>query len=247
MFKTDSSARRSQQDVPRVEIDVCLYYLFDVFYLPETCSSTSSSSSSSLKNYVARIKETNSRVAIKQLEISQLDSHTLTRLADEFQDMRFLHHPNIINYIDLFQHENHVWVVLEDLSDPLYLKKVIVANLNRDAGMKESFITTVLRNVINAVHYLHRHGISHGNISAGQVLLSYAGSSILVRLSEWFTSAHTTRTQLRTELAAMIEDPDMYSRARRRPAGANEKTRFETDIWDLGLLAIGECQMKEYL
>ncbi|KAE9410396.1 kinase-like protein [Gymnopus androsaceus JB14] len=136
--------------------------------------------------------------------------------------MRFLHHPNIINYIDLFQHENHVWVVLEDLSDPLYLKKVIVANLNRDAGMKESFITTVLRNVINAVHYLHRHGISHGNISAGQVLLSYAGSSILVRL----------------KLAAMIEDPDMYSRARRRPAGANEKTRFETDIWDLGLLAI---------
>ncbi|KAF9070168.1 kinase-like domain-containing protein, partial [Rhodocollybia butyracea] len=125
--------------------------------------------------YVARIKGTNSQVAIKQLEISHLDSKTLTRLADEFNDMRFLHHPNIINYIDLFQHENHVWVVLEDLSDPLFLKKVIVANLNRDAGLKESFITTVLRNVAQAIHYLHRHHISHGYINAEQVLLSYVG------------------------------------------------------------------------
>ncbi|KAH7876951.1 kinase-like domain-containing protein [Lentinula edodes] len=185
-------------------------------------TSTNSSSSSPLKNYAARIKDTNSRVAIKQLEISQLDTNTLTRLADEFNDMRFLHHPNVINYIDLFQHENHVWVVLEDLSNPLYLKKVIVANLNRDAGMKESFITTVLRNVIHAVHYLHRHRISHGSINAEQVLLSYDGHSILVRL----------------KLAAMIPDPDVYSRARRRPPGFNEQTRFETDIWDLGFLAI---------
>ncbi|KIK67862.1 hypothetical protein GYMLUDRAFT_1014143 [Collybiopsis luxurians FD-317 M1] len=69
--------------------------------------STNSSSSSWLKNYVARIKDTNSRVAIKLLRISQLDSKTLTRLVDEFNDMRFLHHPNIINYIDLFQHESH--------------------------------------------------------------------------------------------------------------------------------------------
>ncbi|KAJ4497705.1 kinase-like domain-containing protein [Lentinula lateritia] len=136
--------------------------------------------------------------------------------------MRFLHHPNVINYIDLFQHENHVWVVLEELSNPLYLKKVIVANLNRDAGMKESFITTILRNVIHAVHYLHRHRISHGSINAEQVLLSYDGHSILVRL----------------KLAAMIPDPDVYSRARWRPPGFNEQARFETDIWDLGFLAI---------
>ncbi|KAJ4479357.1 kinase-like domain-containing protein [Lentinula aciculospora] len=187
-------------------------------------TSTNSSSSSSMKNYVARIKDTKSRVAIKQLAISQLDSHTLTRLTDEFDDMRFLHHPNIINYIDLFQHENHVWVVLEDLSDPLYLKKIVVANLNRDAKMKESFIATVLRDVVHAVHYLHRHRISHGSINAEQVLLSYARHSILVRL----------------KLAAMLEDPDVYSRARRRPPGPDEQTRFETDIWDLGLLAIGE-------
>jgi serine/threonine protein kinase len=184
--------------------------------------STSFSSSSSVKNYVARIKGTNSNVAIKRLEISRLDSKTLTCLVDEFNDMRFLHHPNIINYIDLFQRERHVWVVLENLSDPLYLKKVVVANLNQDAEMKEIFITTVLRNIAHAVYYLHRHHISHGNINAEQVLLSHPGHSILVRL----------------KLAAMVEDPDIYSRARRRPPGANEQTRFETDIWDLGLLAI---------
>ncbi|KAF5391138.1 hypothetical protein D9757_003029 [Collybiopsis confluens] len=184
--------------------------------------SSNYSSSSPVKNYVARIKDTNSSVAVKQLKISHLDSFTLRLLTDEFSNMRFLHHPNIINYIDLFQHENYIWVVLEDLSNPLYLKKVIVANLNRDHGMKEAFITTVLRNVVHAVHYLHRHRISHGNINAEQVLLSYAGHSILVRL----------------KLAAMIKDPDTYPRARRRPPNGDKEAQLTTDIWDLGLLAI---------
>jgi len=143
--------------------------------------------SSSIKFSEAAIRGTSSKVTIKQFRTSSQGVKTLRRLVDEFHDMRYLHHANLINYIDLFQHESDIWVVLEGIHKTISLKKVISANVSRDAGLKESFIATVLRNVGQALHYLHRHAINHGNINSEEILLSYIGKSILVRLSEILT------------------------------------------------------------
>ncbi|KAK7462223.1 hypothetical protein VKT23_007828 [Stygiomarasmius scandens] len=180
---------------------------------------------SSIKFSEAAIRGTNSKVTIKQFRTSSQDVKTLRRLVDEFHDMRYLHHANLINYIDLFQHESDIWVVLEGIHKTISLKKVISANVSRDAGLKESFIATVLRNVGQALHYLHRHAINHGNINSEEILLSYIGKSILVRL----------------KLGAMLEDTDITRTSICPPEivdSGEEGRSAAADVWSLGVLAI---------
>ncbi|KAF9260929.1 kinase-like protein [Marasmius fiardii PR-910] len=141
---------------------------------------------SSINIFTGQIKGTNSVYTIKQINFRQpgMTKH-LSQLIDEFHDMRFLHHPNIVNYVDLFQHMNHLWVVLDATKDSIPLKML----LGRTSGLKESYIANVIRNIAQAVHYLHRHGIVQGNVSSEQVLLTTNGlrgaQNYGVRLSKY--------------------------------------------------------------
>ncbi|KAG7087911.1 hypothetical protein E1B28_011960 [Marasmius oreades] len=174
---------------------------------------------SSVSIFTVRMKGTSSVYTVKQIDFRQpgLTKH-LSRLIDEFHDMRFLPHPNIVNYVDLFQYGNHLWVVMDAIADSIPLSKL----LRRTSGLKEAYMANVIRNILQAVHYLHRHGIVHGNISSEQVLLD------------------TSQTHgVRLKLCAMIMDPDSSPSQRlAAPETREGKIGPEVDIWSLGILGI---------
>ncbi|KAL0576999.1 hypothetical protein V5O48_004981 [Marasmius crinis-equi] len=180
---------------------------------------------SSVNLFTGRVKGTNTIVTVKQVDFNRQSGlvKRLSRLIDEFHDMRFLHHPNIVNYVDLFQHENHVWIVMDSIKESVPLSKLL-ERATQSGGLKESFLANVIRHVVQAVHYLHRHGIVHGSISSEHILLG-TGKNLTAKL----------------KLCAMIDDPDMSSQRRRlsAPESRGEETNGpEGDIWCLGLLGI---------
>ncbi|KAJ8079869.1 hypothetical protein PM082_016694 [Marasmius tenuissimus] len=178
---------------------------------------------SSVNLFVGRIKGTNSAVTVKQVDSRQSGlTKRLSRLIDEYQDMRFLHHPNILNYVDLFQHDNHIWIVMDSMKKSVPLSKLL-ERTTQSGGLKDSFLANVIRHITQAVHYLHRHGIVHGSISSENVLLG-TGKNLTARL----------------KLAVMIDDPNATSHKGTLPAPeARQGTPGpEADIWDLGLLGI---------
>jgi serine/threonine protein kinase len=140
----------------------------------------SSTYSPSIDIILAHIKETRSVVEIKKIVVDAQSTRVLRQLVEEFVAMRYLHHPNIINYIDAFRHEDCVWAVMAFSPSVLSLRKVIAANTQRSSKEKEGFIKSVSKGVLKALTYLHRKGIVHRDVIAENVFI---GKSPIIQLS----------------------------------------------------------------
>ncbi|KAK0461860.1 kinase-like domain-containing protein, partial [Desarmillaria tabescens] len=156
------------------------------------------------------------------IEVEKQKRANVIQLIDEFIGMRWLHHPNIINYMDVFRYENELWVVTEGISDTITLQKVVITNASMSMAKRESFIATILPHLAQALDYLHRHGISHRGIDMENILFSKMG-------------------HVRLKLCAMIPDPHSLQSSRPSPpeVTAGQPYGFKSDIWNLGALIIG--------
>lgn len=62
----------------------------------------------------ARRKDNKKKVAIKIINKEALgDAHQLQMLQREIENMRRLKHPNIIELLEVYDHDGHIYLVLE--------------------------------------------------------------------------------------------------------------------------------------
>lgn len=90
--------------------------------------------------------------------------------------MRSLQHPNLLPLYCSFVHENHLWMVMP------YVHGGSVLNIMRfkyPDGLEEPAIATIMKSVLKALDYLHKNGIIHRDIKAGNVLLDWDGHVML--------------------------------------------------------------------
>jgi serine/threonine-protein kinase OSR1/STK39 len=123
----------------------------------------------------AVVKTTGEEVAVKKLDLENMNC-SLDEIVREAQTMRSLNHPNLLPLYCSFVHEQHLWMVMP------YVHGGSILNIMRfrfQDGLEEPAIATIMKEVLKACEYLHRNGIIHRDIKAGNILLDSDGHVML--------------------------------------------------------------------
>ncbi|KAK9165714.1 hypothetical protein Scep_000905 [Stephania cephalantha] len=121
-------------------------------------------------------------VAIKAIDLERSRAN-LDDVRREAKAMTLLSHPNILRAHCSFTVDHYLWVVMPFMSAGS-LRSIISSSF--PDGLNEASIAVVLKEILNALLYLHDQGHLHRDIKAGNILVDSVGS---VKLADFGVSA----------------------------------------------------------
>ena len=106
-------------------------------------------------------------VAIKVIEKIQIKSDKqIARLQREIRFLKLLHHPNIVQVLDVIETDDYIYIIMEyAVGGELF--DYIVANKR----VKESEARSFFRMVLSAIGYCHQNAIIHRDLKPENLLL----------------------------------------------------------------------------
>ncbi|KAI7894103.1 kinase-like domain-containing protein [Mucor mucedo] len=172
--------------------------------------------------YVANALATNTKVAIKQMDLGHQPRKDL--IVTEILVMRESQHPNIVNYLDSFLVRNSdLWVIME------YMEGGALTDVIDNNSMTEQQIATVCHETTAGLLHLHSQNILHRDIKSDNILLNAQGQ---VKISDFGFCAKLT--DQRNKRATMVGTPYWMA-----PEVVKQKEYgAKVDIWSLGIMAI---------
>lgn len=172
--------------------------------------------------YVAQSLATNTKVAIKQMDLAHQPRKDL--IVTEILVMKESQHPNIVNYLDSFLVKNSdLWVIME------YMEGGALTDVIDNNTMTEQQIATVCHETTAGLLHLHSQNILHRDIKSDNILLNAQGQ---VKISDFGFCAKLT--DQRNKRATMVGTPYWMA-----PEVVKQKEYgAKVDIWSLGIMAI---------
>ena len=113
-------------------------------------------------------------IRVVDLPCGRAGSSVLRRLAD----LRVLRHPGLVTVREVVSLPDNRAGVIMDLVEGAGLDVVLGAR----GRLNVSWLATLLDVLGSALAYLHEHGVTHGDVSAGNVLVAADGHPVLVDL-----------------------------------------------------------------
>ena len=109
---------------------------------------------------------------------SETEKEYLKKLTSEICISSTLHHPNVVETVDLLQDENHAWCEVMEFCAGGDLYGAI-----RQGGMSAAEVECCFKQLLTGLGYLHGQGVAHRDIKPENLLLDFRGQ-LKVRASD---------------------------------------------------------------
>ncbi|OJZ85950.1 hypothetical protein ASPFODRAFT_135245 [Aspergillus luchuensis CBS 106.47] len=165
------------------------------------------------------------------------------KVDNEMQIMKDLKHPNIVQYVDHHEHDRWIYIIMEYVPGG-----ELSTYLQSHGRIAEAQVRTMARQILHALHYLHKRKITHRDIKPDNILISSL-DPLRVKLSDFgLSKVVQEETFLRTFCGTLLYcAPEVYPeydtyrrgevRKRRRLGDPPPKTSpydQSVDMWSLG-------------
>ncbi|XP_076456313.1 STE20-related kinase adapter protein alpha-like isoform X2 [Babylonia areolata] len=124
------------------------------------------------------------QVAVKRINLEHWDQE-FAYIQNEVVLTKQLQHDNILPHYCSFIHRHELWIVMPPMG---FGSCRDLMHAYFTAGLPETTIVYVLRDVLRALEYLHDRGLIHRGIKGSHVLISGSGAVCLTGLHNTFTT-----------------------------------------------------------
>ncbi|KAG8923170.1 hypothetical protein FRC01_013122 [Tulasnella sp. 417] len=182
-------------------------------------------------------------VALKRLRIGgpALDDQVIQRFEREADTWRRLEHPHLLKFLGTYKREGHLYFVSPFMHNGTLLEYVNVRpDINRiklpSGYLAQQYIMLMcaaqLCETSDAVGYLHREEIVHGDIKAGNLLISDHGHVLLCDFGLTKSTYAQTSTALKGAGTLRWQSPELWD---------NEPRSFASDVYALSMTIVEQA------
>lgn len=178
--------------------------------------------------YLCKHKKTGDSFAVKIINVTRINSHSLRKLHLEIAIMKSLDHPNIIKLRGVFFGRRTVSLVM-DLCQGGELFDQLTGNQANKKGFPEAYAARLIRFMLSSIGYLHSQGIMHRDIKLENFLFQTKEMSSGLCLIDFGLSKHYCAFETMHQVVGSA-----YYTAPEVLRGSYD---YRCDIWSLGVVA----------
>uniref|UniRef100_A0A673ME52 non-specific serine/threonine protein kinase n=1 Tax=Sinocyclocheilus rhinocerous TaxID=307959 RepID=A0A673ME52_9TELE len=147
------------------------------------------------------------------------------QVVQELGVLQCLQHPHLVGLLDTYETPASYVLILE-IADQGRLLDYIVSWVN----LTEEKVSLYLRDILEALHYLHTCRIAHLDLKPENVLIEQTSTQPLVKLTDFGDAAHLSSTPY---IQPLLGSPEFSA----PELVLGEPAALASDLWSLGVLA----------